>query len=69
MSENKEKGKKCAFDCRDVGHDCDWQCVADDEEQLIEEVTMHANIYHDTWNLSRDTISQFSKEPGSETIE
>jgi predicted small metal-binding protein len=62
MTEGKEQSKKCAFDCRDVGHDCDWQCVADDEDQLYEEVKMHANIHHDIWNLSRDTIMENARE-------
>ena len=69
MTESKEEGKKCAFDCRDVGFDCDWQCVADDEEQLLEKVTMHANKYHSTWNLNRETISEYAQKLTSEMQE
>jgi predicted small metal-binding protein len=63
MTEGKEEGKKCAYDCRDVGFDCDWHCDADDEHQLIEKVKEHANEYHSIWNANKETISEYVKRP------
>lgn len=63
MTEGKDEGKRCSYECRDVGFDCDWYCVADDEEQLIEKVKAHANQYHSIWTANRENISEYAKKP------
>jgi predicted small metal-binding protein len=63
MAEGKEEGHKCAYECRDVGFDCEWHCVADSEDQLIEKVQDHSNQYHSIWNANKERISEYVKKP------
>ncbi|MBT3363808.1 MAG: DUF1059 domain-containing protein [Chloroflexi bacterium] len=62
MIEGKEEGKKCAYDCRDEGFDCDWHCDADDDHQLKQKVQAHTNEYHSIWNHNKEGISEYKKK-------
>jgi len=58
MMEDKEEGKKCEYECRDEGFDCDWRCDADDEAHLHEKVQEHKNQYHSMWNDNKEGSSE-----------
>ena len=69
MIDGKEEGKRCEYECRDEGADCDWHCVADDEAQLIEKVQEHKNQYHSIWNANKERSSEYVKKPTPKTPE
>ena len=65
----KPEGKKCSYECRDVGFDCEWYCVEDDEEAVVQKVTVHAKEVHGIEKPNRDKILAKIKKPANEDLE
>jgi predicted small metal-binding protein len=65
MTDGKEEGKRCEYECRDEGVDCDWRCETDDEAQLHHQVQEHKNQYHSIWSDNKEK-SEYGKKPASE---
>jgi len=65
----EKKEKKCSYECRDVGFDCDWYCVEDDEEAVVEKVTAHAVKVHNIKNVDRAKILKNIRKPANVDLE
>ncbi|MBT3363083.1 MAG: DUF1059 domain-containing protein [Chloroflexi bacterium] len=58
-------GKQCSYECRDMGFDCDWYCIEDDENVLIDKVKAHAAEAHGIKNPATDKISGKIRKPAN----
>jgi len=66
---SKPEGKKCSYECRDMGFDCDWYCVEDDENVVVEKVKAHAVEAHGIKNPNIDKILGKVRKPANEDLE
>lgn len=65
----KPEGKKCSYECRDMGFDCDWYCVEDHEDAVVDKVKAHAAEAHNIKNADKDKILGKIKEPANPDLE
>ena len=65
----KQEGKKCSYECRDMGFDCDWYCVEDNKDTVVAKVTAHAKEAHGIANPQKDKILGKIKEPANADLE
>ena len=58
MTEGKDEGKKCSYECRDVGFDCDGVVRAETEEELLQKVAEHAKTVHNLDEVNDEVVAQ-----------
>jgi len=66
---SKPEGKKCSYECRDMGFDCDWYCVDDDENVVVNKVKAHAAEAHGIAHPNIDKILGKVRKPANEELE
>ena len=44
------------YTCRDVGVDCDWKTVAENEDEIMATVSKHAAEVHPTIELTPELV-------------
>ena len=64
----EKEGSKCSYECRDMGFDCEWYCVEDSEEKVVEKVTAHAAAAHNIQNPKKEKILSKIKKPAPEEL-
>ena len=58
IKRNIKKSGKYSFSCADVGMKCGFEIInADSEEELLNELTIHAKLSHNMSTIPQDTLN------------
>ena len=58
IKKNIKKSGKYSFSCADVGMKCGFEIVnADSEEELLNELAIHAKLSHNMTSIPQDTLN------------